>query len=250
MSQTLLCARDLAVGYDGRAVVRQIDLAAEAGQLLCLLGPNGAGKTTLLRTLAGLLRPIGGQVLLDGRDLARMDEKTLARELAVVLTDRPTPERMSCEELVSLGRSPYTGRLGLLSAQDREKTREALALVGTEELAERDFERISDGQRQRVLLARALCQEPRVLLLDEPSSFLDLKHKLDFLTLLRRLSRERSLAVILSLHELSLARHFSDRVLCLKDGRVDRQGSPEEIFTAAYMEALFSLSPGSAAFFL
>ena len=250
MDQILLGARELTVGYEGRAVVSGISFEARAGQLLCLLGPNGSGKTTLLRTRAGLLPPLSGQVLLDGRDIARMGEQALSRELAIVLTRRPAPERMSCLELTTLGRLPYTGRLGLLSEQDRMLSREALALVGAEDLAEQDFEHISDGQRQRVLLARALCQEPRVLLLDEPSSFLDLKHKLDFLALLRRLSRERSLAVVLSLHELSLARRFSDRVLCLKDGKVDRLGAPGETLDSAYVETLFDLSPGDAGYFL
>lgn len=250
MQQTCLSTRALSVGYAGRAVVENIELSAVPGEILSVIGPNGAGKTTLIRTLIRQLEPVSGCVLLDGRELSRLPDAQIARSLAAVLTGRPEPELMRCEEVVALGRYPYTGRLGILSAEDRKKVAETMELVGVSELAAADFEQISDGQRQRVLLARALCQEPRVLILDEPVSYLDLKHKLDFLQLLRRLTREHGLAVIMSIHELSLASRFSDAVLCLRDGRVDRSGSPEEIFSRDYIERLFSLDPGSADIFL
>jgi len=250
MQQACLSTRDLSVGYAGRAVVENIELSAAPGEILSVIGPNGAGKTTLIRTLIRQLEPIRGSVLLDGQELSCLPGTQIARSLAAVLTGRPEPESMRCEEVVSLGRIPYTGRLGILSAGDKQKVAQTMALVGVSEFADADFEQISDGQRQRVLLARALCQEPRVLILDEPVSYLDLKHKLELLRLLRRLAREQGLAVIMSIHELSLARRFSDRVLCLKDGRVDRTGGPEEIFSPDYIERLFSLDAGSAEIFL
>ena len=173
-----------------------------------------------------------------------MREREIARLSAAVLTERPEPELMTCFDVVSAGRYPHTGRLGILSETDRAKVDEAMAMVGVAALRDVDFTRISDGQRQRTLLARALCQEPRLLLMDESTSFLDLRHKLEFLSLLRTLARERGLAVLLSLHELELAQKFSDRVVCLRNGRVDRSGPPEEIFTGDYIERLYGVEHG------
>ncbi len=250
MKTASIRTRDLTIGYEGRAVVENIELQAYPGQIISVLGPNGAGKTTLIRTLMGQLPPIRGRIELGGTQFSDLSDRQVASMLAVVLTERPEPELMRCRELVALGRYPYTGRLGLLSAGDWQKVEEAMALVGVSELADRDFDRISDGQRQRVLLARAICQEPEVLILDEPTSYLDLKHKLEFMQLLRRLSQERELAVLMSLHELTLARTFSDEVVCLRDGRVDRSGPAGEILKETYVEQLFDLSPGSAKMFL
>ena len=245
MNGAMLRAEGLSVGYGDVTVVRGIDFTAEAGALLALIGPNGAGKSTLLKTLIGQLPPITGAVYLMGRDMAGLNEREIARSLSAVLTGRPRPELMTCGDVVASGRYPYTGRLGILSDADRAVVRETMELVRVWELYDRDFDRISDGQRQRVMLARAICQEPKVLILDEPTSFLDVKHKLDFLTLLRALARERSVAVVLSLHELELARRFSDRLLCIKDGTVDRTGSPEEIFRGDYIDILYGMEPGS-----
>ena len=185
-----------------------------------------------------------------GRPLSELSDRQIASALAAVLTGRPEPELMRCKEVVSLGRYTYTGRLGILSNEDRRMVDETMELTGIADLADRDFERISDGQRQRVLLARAICQEPKVLILDEPTSYLDLKHKLEFMHLLQRLAQEKQLAVIMSIHELALAKTFSDAIVCLCNGRVDRFGAPEEILTPKYVEQLFDLAPGSADFFL
>jgi len=250
MKTASIRTRDLTIGYEGQAVVENIELQAYPGQIISVLGPNGAGKTTLIRTLMGQLPPIRGRIELGGTQFSDLSDRQVASMLAVVLTERPEPELMRCRELVALGRYPYTGRLGLLSAGDWQKVEDAMALVGVSELADRDFDRISDGQRQRVLLARAICQEPEVLILDEPTSYLDLKHKLEFMQLLRRLSQERELAVLMSLHELTLARTFSDEVVCLRDGRVDRSGPAGEVLSETYVEQLFDLSPGSAKMFL
>lgn len=250
MKAASIQARALTIGYEGQTVVEKIELQAFPGQIISVLGPNGAGKTTLIKTLMGQLPPIRGQIELGGMPLSELSDRQVASRLAVVLTERPEPELMRCRELVALGRYPYTGRLGLLSAEDWQKVDEGMALVGVSELADRDYDRISDGQRQRVLLARAICQKPEVLILDEPTSYLDLKHKLEFMQLLRRLSRERDLAVLMSIHELTLARNYSDEVICLRDGRVDRSGPTEEVLTEAYVEQLFDLCPGSAKMFL
>ena len=248
--KAILRAEGLAAGYGGRAVVRDVELAAAPGELLTLIGPNGAGKSTVLKTLAGLLPPAGGAVLLSGAPLASLPAGTLARKLAIVTTERMRGERMTCRDVAAMGRYPYTGRLGILSERDNARVEEAMALCRVTELRERSFEQISDGQRQRVLLSRAICQEPEVLLLDEPTSFLDIRHKLEFLTALRRLARERGIAVVLSLHEPELAARISDRILRLRDGRAERAGAPAELLTDAAIEELYGMERGSySAFF-
>lgn len=245
MKKEILRSEALSVGYDGNPVVRDIALSAKPGKILCLIGPNGAGKSTLLKTLIRELPPVYGAVYLDGKDLRQYREKELARRSAAVLTGRQEPELMRCGEVVAAGRYPYTGRLGILGADDRKIVSEIMKTVGISELEEQDFSRVSDGQRQRIWLARALCQEPKLLVLDEPTSFLDIRHKLGFLQLLRRLAAEREIAVVMSMHELELAQRFSDRLLCLKDGRIDREGTPEEVFSGNYIETLYGLASGS-----
>ena len=244
MSETLR-TEALSVGYGASSVVKEIALAAEPGMLLCLIGPNGAGKSTLLKTLIRQLPPLSGAVFLEEKPLDSLRERELARKSAAVLTGKPAPELMECCEVVAAGRYPYTGRLGILSEEDWRVVRESMEMTQTAELAGTDFTRISDGQRQRVLLARAICQQPRLLILDEPTSFLDLRHKLEFLELLRRLAREREIAVVLSMHELDLAQKFSDFLLCIRDGVVDRSGTPEEIFRGDYIRRLYGLTKGS-----
>ena len=241
----ILRTEHLSVGYGEKSVVEDIVLQAEPGKILCLIGPNGAGKSTLLKTLIHQLPPLAGAVWLDGRDMAAMTEREIARRSAAVLTGRPSPELMHCEEVAAAGRYPYTGRLGVLSPADREIVRRSMAMTGTLDLMGVDFARISDGQRQRLMLARALCQQPKLLVMDEPTSFLDIHHKLEFLTLLRTLVREEGLAVILSMHELELAQRFPDRLLCLKNGCIDRAGAPEEIFCGDYIRTLYGITQGS-----
>ena len=245
MSEAILRTEALAVGYGDRRVAEDITLLAEPGKILCLIGPNGAGKSTLLKTLIHQLPPLGGTVLLGGRDMAGLRDREIARESAAVLTGRPEPELMRCEEVVAAGRYPYTGRLGVLSAEDERIVRESMEKVGISELYGADFSRISDGQRQRVMLGRAICQQPRLLIMDEPTSFLDIHHKLDFLHLLRKLVREEKLAVVMSMHELDLAQKFADLLLCVRDGRIDRAGTPEEVFRGTYIHQLYNVEHGS-----
>lgn len=245
MNHEILRTERLSVGYGDKTVVENVSLLAAAGQILTLIGPNGAGKSTILKTLIRQLAPLGGAVWISGREARSFSQMELARASAAVLTGRPRPELMRCVDVVSAGRYPYTGRLGVLSDQDRAAVRETMRIVGVADIAGQDFDRISDGQRQRVMLARAICQEPKLLVLDEPTSFLDIRSKLEFLHLLRRLVRERQLAVVMSMHELDLAQKFSDTVACVKDGRIDRAGTPEEIFTGDYIRALYGVEHGS-----
>ena len=220
----------LAIGYGKAALARDIALGAAKGQVLALIGPNGAGKSTLLKTLAGQLAPLGGAVLLDGQELARIPGNARAQKLALMLPHTRRTELTTCFEMASAGRYPYTGRLGVLSAEDKRQVHAALALVGAEALAGRDFNRISDGQRQRVLLARAICQQPELILLDEPTSFLDIKGKAELLAILKSLARDKKMAVILSLHELELAQKVSDKVVCVSAAGVSDVMTPEKAF--------------------
>lgn len=193
------------VGYDGKPLIRQIEIGIQKGEILTLIGPNGAGKSTILKSIAGQLGAIGGSAYLDGRELGAMSGTELARKMAVVFTERLKTELMTCEDVVATGRYPYTGHFGILTKKDREAVREAMELVHVMEIRDQDFAKISDGQRQRVMLARAICQEPEIVILDEPTSFLDVKYKLEFLSVLQELRLKRGLTVIMSLHELELA---------------------------------------------
>ena len=233
--------QNLAVGY-GAPLLRDIALHAERGKILALIGPNGAGKSTLLKTLAGQLAAQGGAVLLDGQDLTAYTPNARARKLALMLPHTARTELTTCFEVAAAGRYPYTGRLGVLSAADREQVWQALRLVQADMLADRDFSRISDGQRQRVLLARAVCQQPEILLLDEPTSFLDVKGKAELLTILRTLARERQVAVIVTLHELALARKLADAVVCVSPKGVSQVLSPEAAFAEDNIRTLFDLT--------
>lgn len=239
MADYYLRACDLSAGYEKQAVLESVKFGLHRGEILTLIGPNGAGKSTLLRTLAGLLTPVSGTVLLEGKSIADMRRGDLSKRLAVVFTERLRTELMTCRDVVAEGRYPYTGHLGLLSKADLAAVDEAMRLVAVEELADRDFGRLSDGQRQRVMLARAVCQEPEMIVLDEPTSFLDIRYKLEFLETLRRMTRQKNLTVVMSLHELELAKRISDKILCVGSGTAERFGTPEEVFVPGYMAELF-----------
>ncbi|MCD7865082.1 MAG: ABC transporter ATP-binding protein [Clostridiales bacterium] len=235
----------LAVGYNGIPLIKDIRISLRRGEILTLIGPNGAGKTTILKSIIRQLAPIAGVAYLDGNNLEEIRPSALSEKMSVMLTDRLRSEMMNCEDIVATGRYPYTGKFGVLSERDRQIVQETMELVHISDLANRDFTKISDGQRQRVMLARALCQEPDLLILDEPTSFLDIKYKLEFLSVLQKMTRERNLSVIMSMHELDLAERVSDRIACIRGDRVDRFGVPEEIFTDGYIAELYDMTAGS-----
>lgn len=245
MSDVCLYTEDLSVGYNSKPLIRQIALRLGRGEIVTLIGPNGAGKSTILKSIIRQLDLVHGAVYLDGRDMAGLTERDVSRKLSVLMTAHIRPELMTCFDVAATGRYPYTGRLGILSQEDREKVAQCLVLVHASDLADADFSRISDGQRQRVLLARALCQEPEVMVLDEPTSFLDIRHKLELLAILKDMVRTRKLAVLMSLHELDLAQKISDFVVCVRGDVIDRQGTPEEIFTPDYIMKLYGAARGS-----
>ena len=242
MKEFLCETQDLAIGYSKTPLAENIALGAKPGQILTLIGPNGAGKSTLLKTLAGQLAPLGGTVLLDGQDLTAYTGPDRARKLALMLPHTRRTELTTCFEFAAAGRIPYTGRLGILSPADRQAVQHALEVAGAAHLAYRDLNCISDGQRQRVLLARAICQQPQVLLLDEPTSFLDIKGKIELLTILQKLAHEDGLAVIVSLHELDMAQKVSDAVVCVFPDHVSGVLTADEAFAPENIRALYRLS--------
>ena len=232
--------RGLHVGYDRRNVLEWVDLELSAGEILGVIGPNGAGKTTLLRAVAGALRPSFGVVYLDGKELGQLKPQEVARQIAVVAQVPSVSLDFRVRELVELGRLPHLRPPDRLGPADRKAVENALRLTGLEDLAERPISSLSGGERQRVFLAMALAQEPQILLLDEPTAHLDVRYRLEFLILVRKLAQE-GLAVAMALHDLNLAAQFSDRLLLLGQGRVLAQGLPEEVLIPELLEKAFGV---------
>lgn len=235
-------AENLSVGYDS-PLIKDICFNVRRGEIMTLIGPNASGKSTILKTIAGYLRRQGGKVIISGTEEDELLPKERAKKLAVVLTDRIKPDMMTCRDVVETGRYPYTGYFGVLSDADKAAAQRAVETVDIADFADRDFNAISDGQRQRVMLARAICQEPEILILDEPTSYLDIHHKIYFLEILRRLADEKKLAVIVSMHELELAGKIADHAVCINGGRVVKQGLPAEVFTEEVIRDVFDISP-------
>ena len=239
---SILSTNNLCIGYE-KEIVKDINIDISEGEIAVLIGPNGAGKTTLLKTVSGLIKQLNGEVFLDGEELSKISFSNRAKMIATVLTEKVGAD-YTCEEMVSLGRYPYTNSYGLLSDEDKEIVKESMIVTDTIDLAEKSFLKISDGQKQRVLLARAICQRPKLLILDEPTSFLDVKYKMEFLKTLKDLSKSMKFSVLMSLHELDMAKQISDRLICIKDESIDRIGTAEEIFSDGYIKELFGINLG------
>lgn len=245
MSAAVIVGQALAVGYRlgrgaSKSVLTGIDLQLHRGEFACLLGPNGAGKSTLLRTLAGTQPALHGAVTIGGVALHRLTKKALAQRLSVVLTDRLQVGNLTTYELISLGRFPYTGLRGRLTLRDHQAVRWAIEATHLADLAHQPVTELSDGQRQRVMIARTLAQEPEFMLLDEPTAFLDLPTRVEIIGLLRRLARQTGLAVLMSTHDLDLALRTADTLwLITGDGRF-LYGAPEDLVLSGAFEATFA----------
>lgn len=237
-------AEKMCVGYQ-KPLIREIEIPLPKGEILSLIGPNGAGKSTVLKSISGQLNLLGGAVYLGEEVLSEMKRENLARRMSVLFTEKLRSEMQTCRDVVATGRYPYTGWFGVLSGKDWDIVDEAMGLVHVAEIAQRDFGKISDGQRQRVMLARAIAQEPEIVILDEPTSYLDMRHKLEFMAVLEELKEEKGLTVIMSLHELELAKLVSDKILCLKGEYVARYGTPKEVFEPGFIEELFDITEES-----
>ncbi|GAA0122735.1 MULTISPECIES: ABC transporter ATP-binding protein [Clostridium] len=241
----ILKTENLFAGYGKKVVVENVNISSIKGQVVCFLGPNGAGKTTILRTLSGLLDPVKGEVYIKEEKISNINKKDLSKQLAVVLTKKFEGGLMTCYEVVSMGRYPHTGFFGRLSQEDNEKVFEALKTVNAENLAERYFDELSDGEKQKILVARALVQEPEVIILDEPTTHLDIRHRLELVDILKKLSKEKGIAVILSLHEIDIAIKSCDKVILVKDNKVLAYGVPEDVVNENIIKKLYGIQDAS-----
>ncbi|WP_198670457.1 ABC transporter ATP-binding protein [Oceanicella sp. SM1341] len=241
MSTQTLEIRDLAAGYGGRRVLEGIDLALLPGRITAIVGANACGKSTLLRAMSRLLAPERGEVLLDGRAVHTLPPKALARRLGLLPQTPIAPEGLSVLDLVSRGRHPYQRLLGRWSAADEAAVARALDTTAMTDLAGRDLSELSGGQRQRAWIAMALAQETGVLLLDEPTTFLDISHQVEVLDLLTDLNRSRGTTIVMVLHDLNLAARYADRLVAMQGGRVHAEGPAEAVMTPQVLREVFGL---------
>ncbi|MBT9273489.1 ABC transporter ATP-binding protein [Phycicoccus sp. MAQZ13P-2] len=237
-----LAARDLRLAYDDRVVVDGVTLVVPTGRTTAVVGPNGCGKSTLLRGLGRLLRPRGGQVLLDGDEIGSLPTREVARRLGLLPQQPIVPEGVTVLELVERGRHPHHGLFRTWGRDDEVAVADALERTDLVHLAGVPVDSLSGGQRQRVWLAMVLAQRTPVLLLDEPTSFLDIAHQLDVLDLVRRLCDDDGTTVVMVLHDLAMAARYADHLVAMRDGRVVAEGTPHEVVTPAVVETVFGVS--------
>ena len=231
----------LSAGYRGKAVVQSVNLEIKKGEIISFIGPNGAGKSTLLKTLYRELSPVAGAVFVDGGDVSKMPLKELARKMSIVTTDRIKPEHMTCREVVMAGRLPYTDGFGVLGKEDRQAAEDAIALMKIEDFADKQFNNLSDGQKQRTLIARAIAQSPEYLVMDEPTSYLDIRYRMELMEVLEGLAK-KGVTIVMSIHELELAVSVSDRLLLVYDDGKTLCKTPLEVMEEGLIKDLFSLT--------
>ncbi len=236
--------KDLSVGYGRNPLIKNINISVRKGEILTVIGPNGAGKSTILKSISKQLKKMSGEVFVEEEEIEKIKEFNLAKKLAFVSTNKINQDMMSCEEVVCLGRYPHTGRFGHLSAKDKEKAEMALKLVDAIDIRYNDYMKVSDGQKQKVRIAMAICQEPDIIILDEPTSFLDIRHKIEVLEILKNMARNGT-SVIMSLHELELVRLISDKVLCVDEKSIVRYAGCEEVFQGDFIDELYHVKSGS-----
>ncbi|MDO4753681.1 MAG: ABC transporter ATP-binding protein [Bacillota bacterium] len=232
----------LYAGYGKHAIVHDFSMDALSGKVYALIGPNGAGKTTILRTISGLQKSISGEIRICGRRIEEYTRKELSRVLAVVLTERVQLGMQTAFEVVLLGRLPFIGYFGSADEEDKRIALEALEVVGAAQLAVREFDSLSDGEKQKVLIARALAQQPKIIVLDEPTSHLDMKHKVEIMRILKDLSLHHRVSVVMSLHDVDLAMKMADEVMILKEGKVVYTGMTEYVPLHADITSIYDLS--------
>ncbi|MFG3129825.1 ABC transporter ATP-binding protein [Streptomyces tendae] len=235
-----LAARGVTVGYGARSVIDGLDVAIPPGVITTIIGPNGCGKSTLLRTLSRLLRPSGGTVVLDGEDIAALKTREVAKKLGLLPQAPVAPEGLTVSDLVARGRHPHQSWLRQWSSDDADVVRRALAMTGVSDLADRPVDSLSGGQRQRVWISMTLAQGTDLLLLDEPTTYLDLAHAVDVLDLVDDL-HESGRTVVMVLHDLNLATRYSDNLVVMREGAILAQGHPRDVITAELLHEAFGL---------
>jgi iron complex transport system ATP-binding protein len=235
----VIAARNLNHAFDGRSVLQGVAFEVEAGRFFIIIGPNGSGKTTLLKLLAGLLPLKSGRIELLSKDIRSYTARDLARRIAYVPQNVPVEFPFSVTQVVLMGRAPHLGLLGFEGEADLELARDAMAITGVDHLADRRLDQLSGGERQRVFIARAICQQPRILLLDEPTAALDLSFQVRLMDLLERLKNEQQVTIVMVSHDLNMAAMYADRLLLLSRGRVARQGTTGQVIDFALLEEVY-----------
>lgn len=236
-----LYTRGLSAGYDGKPIVRGLDIAVPHGKVSVIIGANGCGKSTLLKTLARLIKPQSGSVLLDGHDIHALPTKKLAQKLGLLPQSSLVPDGIRVSDLVARGRYPYQSFFMGMRKEDCDAVREALELMGITELMDRAVDELSGGQRQRVWIAMALAQQTDVLLLDEPTTYLDVAYQIEILDMLRDLNRRRGTTVVMVLHDINLSSRYADYMFAFKKGALIQQGTPREVVTEQTVREVFEL---------
>lgn len=238
---SVLEAKGLGLSYGGAYVFEDLNLTLPKGEITVFIGSNGCGKSTLLRSMARLLKPQRGTVILEGSDIAGLSTKEVARKLAILPQGPAAPEGLTVLQLVKQGRYPYQSWLKQWSPEDEDAVREALAATGMSELADRAVDSLSGGQRQRAWIAMTLAQETPVILLDEPTTYLDLTHQIEVLDLLYDMNERHRHTIVMVLHDINLACRYADHIVAIREGKVEAQGRPEEVVNAALIESVFQL---------
>lgn len=240
----ILRINNLTVGYGKKTIVSDINFQINKGEIAVVIGRNGSGKSTLLKTVAGVIDAVSGDIILNEKNVSLYSASQKAKIISSLFTEKIYADMMTCYEMIAMGRFPYTNSFGNLSKEDCEIIDEVAAMTSVKDLFDMQFEKLSDGQKQRVLLTRAIVQQPELLILDEPTSFLDIKYKLELLILLKRLAKEMDFAVLVSLHELDMAKQIADKIICIKDGVIQKIGNSEQIFADGYIKELFEIYEG------
>lgn len=241
LDSTALHVKDVSVGYGERPVLDTLNVDIKRGAVTSIVGPNGCGKSTLLRTMSRLLNPTKGEIVLDGKSIHDIPTRKLATQLGLLPQSPIAPDGIVVADLVGRGRTPHQGILGRWSQQDYDIVAEALETTGISDLAERSIDELSGGQRQRVWIAMALAQRTDTLLLDEPTTYLDVKHQLDVLDLLTELNRDRGTTIVMVLHDLNLAARYSDELVAVSGGKVFAHGHPREVITKENVKSVFGI---------
>ena len=237
--------KQLDVGYGNSVIVGNVEIELQHGQILCLMGPNGSGKSTIIKTITQHIKKLGGKVFIGEEDIEKLSNIEQAKKMSVVLTDRINPHLMTAEEIVATGRYPHTNKFGKMTETDYMAVDDAIKIVDGEALKHKEFLSLSDGEKQRIMIARAICQEAELIILDEPTSFLDIRYKIDLLGILRTLARKKNKIIILSLHELDLIPKIADKIILILDKDNYLYGTPEEIISDTSICKAFDIKNGS-----
>lgn len=240
-SKVLIEAFGLKCGYEGREILKGVTISLQPGELIGLLGPNGAGKSTLIKALSKVLKPIAGIIYIEGEDIGSLSFKDVAKRVGVVPQETPLDYNFTVYDVVMMGRNPYVSRFRGETKLDKDVVIEAMRSTNTLELADRSITELSGGEKQRVILARALAQQPKILLLDEPTSHLDISYQIEMLNLIKRLVKEKDIGALSALHDPNLASQFCDKIILMKDGRIYDFGAPKEVLTSRNLKDVFSV---------